>query len=136
MERNMSQFRLSTAAPIFLPHSLHVSCFPPVPLCTYGVARLSWHYIHTDAGDQVKERVKAFSLCLKKLSLIPSSLNPHISTHIFFSSYILLMRLPQSTYWLESAGSHGVWGLSDDHHFLPRWGTGLFVQGRSTMRRL
>lgn len=58
------------------------------------------------------------SLCLVKLGVLDMEREAPAVVICIFWKYINVMRDIQSTYWLEPAGSHGVWGL-DDYHFLP-----------------
>jgi serine/threonine-protein phosphatase 2A activator len=56
-------------------------------------------------------------LCLNRLSLLPSTTFPSLGL-VILPAYLRLMRKIQEAYYLEPAGSHGVWGL-DDYQFLP-----------------
>ncbi|PVV04031.1 hypothetical protein BB560_001468 [Smittium megazygosporum] len=58
-----------------------------------------------------------FLFCLYKLNKFADSDYKNLVLVIFYK-YIALLRKLQTTYWLEPAGSHGVWGL-DDYHYLP-----------------
>ena len=74
-----------------------------------------------DYGTGHENTFLSFILCLGKLGVCTKTDHRALVTRVF-AKYLSLMRQLQTTYWLEPAGSHGVWGL-DDYCFLPfYWG--------------
>ena len=73
----------------------------------------NWQRIDYGTGHEL--HFLMFMYCLHQM--YPNVELVHYSLYLF-PRYLELMRALESIYWLEPAGSHGVWGL-DDYRFLP-----------------
>ncbi|KAH7883111.1 Phosphotyrosyl phosphatase activator [Phlebopus sp. FC_14] len=107
---------LQTLAPSLHTIELGLSGGATSELTAYFVQ--SWgNRDRIDYGSGMELNFLCWLFCLKHLGVVRDADYTALVIRVFWN-YVKIMRILQSTYWLEPAGSHGVWGL-DDYHFLP-----------------
>ena len=72
-------------------------------------------YERLDYGTGHELNFVVFLFCLFKMGVLVKEDQKSVINKVF-QRYMELMRLIQSKYCLEPAGSHGVWGLDDYQH--------------------
>lgn len=79
-----------------------------------------------DYGTGHELNFVAFLYCLVKVGIFGEQHFLELAL-VVFNAYLDLMRELQTIYWLEPAGSRGVWGL-DDYQFIPFiWGSSQLI---------
>ncbi|XP_071802330.1 serine/threonine-protein phosphatase 2A activator-like [Asterias amurensis] len=82
--------------------------------------------VRIDYGSGHEMNFAAFLCCLYKLRVLTDTDSKVVALNIF-NRYLELVRRLQTTYRMEPAGSHGVWGL-DDFQFIPYiWGSAQLI---------
>ena len=95
--------------------SSSTSSSPAIELAAYLVDSFG-NSTRIDYGTGHETTFILFLYCLCKLGHINSNGLASLGLRAF-PAYLRVCRKLQRTYWLEPAGSHGVWSL-DDYHFL------------------